>query len=244
MQLPHLVRLEHKYLWVATLGPRTEKQSVLEDCRLDMAPIRLLSLGLWLSAVLDASHAQGGIPLDLGKMMGGGGGKGASCAFKCANGVPPRPRQEHVPTFNGCGVPGFQVESQYGMTECCNQHDVCYHTCKTDKDRKRGQEICDAAFEKCMLARCATVKEQDRSGCEGEANMMSSGVRMFGCGAYESSQAEACTCDLDPNDTAVQALSEKDRLAMLRAFYAKHDSTKPQGTFLSQSGGMRCSADL
>jgi hypothetical protein len=41
---------------------------------------------------------------------------------------------------------------------------------------------------------------QDRESCKGEANMMSSGVRMFGCGAYESSQQEACSCELDADD--------------------------------------------
>ena len=84
--------------------------------------------------------AQGGIPFDLGGMMGGGGG-GKPCVFKCPGGVAPRPRDGHTPTFNGCGVPGFQVESKFGMTECCNEHDRCYHTCKTGGDQKKGQKI-------------------------------------------------------------------------------------------------------
>lgn len=94
--------------------------------------------------------AQGGIPFDLGGMMGGGGG-GKPCVFKCPGGVAPRPRDGHTPTFNGCGVPGFQVESKFGMTECCNEHDRCYHTCKTGGDQKKGQKICDDAFEACKL---------------------------------------------------------------------------------------------
>lgn len=200
-------------------------------CVLFRAPAAVVILLMCL--VFDASQAQG-IP-DLGKMMGGGGQKG-SCQFKCANGIQPRPRLGHEPTFNGCGVPGFQVESKYGMTDCCNQHDICYHTCQTGKDQKKGQEICDTQFEKCMLARCATLAGQDRNGCEGEANMMSSGVRMFGCAAYESSQSEACSCDLDTNDKAVKALSDKDRFAMLQSFYAKHDPSKTHGRHFPKPG--------
>jgi hypothetical protein len=72
-------------------------------------------------------------------MMGGGGGGGKGCMFKCPGGIPPKPREGHTPTFNGCGAMGVSVQSQFGMTECCNQHDICYHTCKTDKEQKKGQ---------------------------------------------------------------------------------------------------------
>lgn len=199
-------------------------------------PTARRGLAVCLSAAVAATIAptcvaQGGI--DLGKLMGGGGGVGSgnSCAFKCKHGAPPRPREGHKPTFNGCGVPGFKVDTKYGMTDCCNEHDICYHTCKLEKQQKKGQEICDAQFEECMQTRCAKLKGQDRQACDGEANMMSSGVRMFGCAAYQDSQAEACTCDLDYSDQAVQSLEEKERVAMLVAFYAKHDSSKTQGVF-------------
>jgi len=49
--------------------------------------------------------------------MTGGGGGGKACVFKCADGVSPRAREGHKPTWNGCGVPGFMVETQFGMTE-------------------------------------------------------------------------------------------------------------------------------
>mmetsp|Transcript_98100 Transcript_98100/g.158173 ORF Transcript_98100/g.158173 Transcript_98100/m.158173 type:complete len:200 (-) Transcript_98100:587-1186(-) len=157
--------------------------------------------------------------------MGGGGG-GKACVFKCAGGVSPRAREGHKPTWNGCGVPGFMVDTQFGMTECCNAHDICYHTCKIGKEQKKGQDICDTQFEKCMQARCQSDKGQDQEGCNGEVSMMTTGVRMFGCGAYESSQAEACACDLDANDKATMGLTESERLSTLLAFYAKHDASK------------------
>ena len=66
--------------------------------------------------VAQAQGRGGGIPL--GNLFGGGGGGGGqACVFKCQGGVAPRPREGHKPVYNGCGVPGFMVESKYGMTE-------------------------------------------------------------------------------------------------------------------------------
>lgn len=65
--------------------------------------------------------------LDFGKLFGGGAG-GQECSFSCKNGAKPAAKDTHVPQSNGCGVPGFMVESKYGMTPCCHKHDICYHT--------------------------------------------------------------------------------------------------------------------
>jgi len=46
------------------------------------------------------------------------------------------------------------------VEQCCNAHDICYHTCKGDKQQKKGQDICDTEFEKCMQARCSSLKGQ------------------------------------------------------------------------------------
>ena len=79
--------------------------------------------------------------------------------------------------------------------QCCNAHDICYHTCKTDKQQKKGQEICDKEFEKCMDARCRALSGQELQGCKGEADMMSSGVRMFGCDCLSVCARErVCGC--------------------------------------------------
>ncbi|EKX43127.1 hypothetical protein GUITHDRAFT_140707 [Guillardia theta CCMP2712] len=100
-----------------------------------------------------------------------------TCKFKCENGNNPRHREGHKPTFNGCGVPGFMIDSKHGLTECCNQHDICYHTCQTGKSQKKGMEICDKDFEKCMLVPVGGGK-CDELTCP----------PMFGCPAYQVMQ--------------------------------------------------------
>lgn len=81
-----------------------------------------------------ASMASGQLPsgaIDLGKMfqdvnLGGGN---SDCAYQCSSGGVPRgDKPGHKPVSNGCGVPGFQVDSKFGMTSCCDKHDHCYHT--------------------------------------------------------------------------------------------------------------------
>jgi hypothetical protein len=37
-------------------------------------------------------------------------------------------RDGHIPLTNGCGTPGFIVESNHGNDRCCEEHDKCYHT--------------------------------------------------------------------------------------------------------------------
>ena len=78
--------------------------------------------------------------IEINDFFGGGAGAGRECSYKCSNGASPVPRDGHVPQSNGCGVPGFMIESHFGLTPCCHKHDICYHTCQTGKDRKKGQE--------------------------------------------------------------------------------------------------------
>jgi hypothetical protein len=75
---------------------------------------------------------------------------------------------------------------------------------KVGKNRTKGQSICDAQFEDCMKVAAsisgshpgereshaifieqAKCKDNDDNGCNAEANMMSQGVRVFGCGPYQ-----------------------------------------------------------
>lgn len=67
-------------------------------------------------------------------------------------GAAPKPNRNHIPTANGCGSLGLQIDSKYlpvgEMTKCCDRHDVCYDTCNSDK------EICDMEFKRCLYKYC------------------------------------------------------------------------------------------
>mmetsp|Transcript_47204 Transcript_47204/g.125440 ORF Transcript_47204/g.125440 Transcript_47204/m.125440 type:complete len:242 (-) Transcript_47204:593-1318(-) len=149
-----------------------------------------------------------------------------TCTFKCSNGGRPRARKGHKPVANGCGVPGFMVESKFGLTSCCNKHDICYHTCQVGKNRTKGQDICDTLFESCMKEICS-----GREDCQSEASMMSMGVRMFGCSAYQSSQTEACDCgkrgeEEEEAERRLAALPHDEKVRLIADYYARHNPSK------------------
>lgn len=72
-------------------------------------------------------------------------------------GAEPKPNRDHKPTANGCGALGMKINSEYlpvtEMTKCCDQHDICYDTCRNDK------EICDVAFRKCLYKYCDSYEK-------------------------------------------------------------------------------------
>lgn len=39
------------------------------------------------------------------------------------------------------------------MTKCCDQHDICYDTCRNDKER------CDIEFRKCLYKYCDSYEK-------------------------------------------------------------------------------------
>ena len=110
-----------------------------------------------------------------------------ACKFKCKNGGRAFPKKGHKPVANGCGTGGLTVVSDYDFTPCCNEHDVCYHTCGNEKSD------CDRAFADCMMKFCE--KQANREQCGGQARMYTMGVGFGGCGPYLSSQEDACTCN-------------------------------------------------
>lgn len=69
----------------------------------------------------------------------------------------PKPNKNHKPTANGCGALGLKIKSDYlpitEMTKCCDQHDICYDTCRNEK------ENCDVEFRKCLYNYCESYKE-------------------------------------------------------------------------------------
>lgn len=64
--------------------------------------------------------------------------------------------RNHVPSSNGCGPLGFEIDKQYlplqEMTSCCDKHDICYDTCNS------GKEKCDVDFQRCLYNYCDTHK--------------------------------------------------------------------------------------
>eukprot|EP00293_Proteomonas_sulcata_P005420 CAMPEP_0184322674 /NCGR_PEP_ID=MMETSP1049-20130417/125881_1 /TAXON_ID=77928 /ORGANISM="Proteomonas sulcata, Strain CCMP704" /LENGTH=122 /DNA_ID=CAMNT_0026643897 /DNA_START=172 /DNA_END=540 /DNA_ORIENTATION=- len=79
-----------------------------------------------------------------------------------------------------------------------------------------------------MKVVCNKVTGSQKQDCEGERNMMNLGVSMAGCQFFQDSQAEACDCQLTEAEQKVDSLSTEEKLAMLIAFYAKHNPDKTE----------------
>jgi len=69
-------------------------------------------------------------------MLGGGAGGGATDPgdrFCKKKGQVMAPKMsmfdEGMLKANGCGPMGMQVTEEYGLYQCCNQHDLCYSIC-------------------------------------------------------------------------------------------------------------------
>ena len=122
----------------------------------------------------------------------------------CPNRVP---HPGHVPSFNGCGPEkGFGkyvIPNKIGpyrnvdFTQACNNHDICYDTCNSEKSS------CDQGFLSDMTAACAVAypgrgvyDRYMRHGCELDAYLYYSAVSKTSTGtdAYESAQSLACDC--------------------------------------------------
>lgn len=96
------------------------------------------------------------------------------------------------------------------MTKCCDQHDICYDTCRNDK------ETCDVEFRKCLYKYCDSYEKSLGGGtmmkgkrnvqtnfkvlsffflaCKGAAKVLYTGTLTFGCKAYLDAQSKACFC--------------------------------------------------
>jgi hypothetical protein len=123
----------------------------------------------------------------------------------CPNRVP---HPGHVPEVNGCGpanglvshlipnkVGPFYNPRAVDFTPACNNHDVCYDTCNSDKN------TCDSNFLTQMRAACAAVypgrgyyDRRMRASCETDAYIYYLAVSRVGGDAYESAQKGACDC--------------------------------------------------
>ncbi|HUG74074.1 MAG TPA: carboxypeptidase regulatory-like domain-containing protein [Acidimicrobiia bacterium] len=100
------------------------------------------------------------------------------------------PRQGYTPTFNGCtGSPENPNLCGPAFTPACNNHDVCYGTCLSD----RGS--CDGVFLTDLLALCATVQNPIcKADCDSNALIYYHVVLGVGHRFWEGGQKEACQC--------------------------------------------------
>lgn len=68
----------------------------------------------------------------------------------------PKANRDHVPSSDGCGSLGLNIDSRYlpvgEMTKCCDVHDLCYDTCNKDK------ELCDLEFKRCLYKYCESYE--------------------------------------------------------------------------------------
>lgn len=77
------------------------------------------------------------------------------------------------------------------MTKCCDQHDICYDTCNSDKEK------CDLEFKRCLYKYCDGYQSSGITivnTCKAAAKMLFTGTTALGCKSYMDAQKEACYC--------------------------------------------------
>lgn len=118
------------------------------------------------------------------------------CVYRCHKNKVPIGNPSYVPQANGCGSLGVFFEREDlprpEMVDCCNDHDVCYDTCGSDK------EDCDRKFKRCLYSICDVNRKDmnfvNEKKCKGGAKMLYMATMALGCTAYKDSQRESCLC--------------------------------------------------
>ena len=98
--------------------------------------------------------------------------------------TPPVPNGCSTPTGNNpCGLPCTD------FLDACNQHDVCYQTCGSDRTG------CDGALQGNLLVRCGTCTDSNAVACcVFWADAYAVAVSMVGAGPYFDDQVQYCQC--------------------------------------------------
>ncbi|XP_068184367.1 group XIIB secretory phospholipase A2-like protein isoform X2 [Antennarius striatus] len=131
------------------------------------------------------------------------GGHDGVCQYRCRYGESPQPRPGYqLSEPDGCSSPlmGFQFDLGIpAMTECCNQLDVCYETCGTNK------YDCDFKFRVCLHSICSDINKSlgfstKVQACESMADALYDAVWTLGCRPYMNSQRAACVCEGEERD--------------------------------------------
>ncbi|CAM1304269.1 PLA2G12A (predicted) [Pycnogonum litorale] len=119
------------------------------------------------------------------------------CEFACPEGTRMKKNVFHEPVSNGCGSFGISLDAENlpvkTMTKCCDQHDLCYSVCFSDRD------ICDLKFKKCLYGSCKVdendISSLDHKQCKAVAKMLYLGTLALGCKAFQNAQEDACVCE-------------------------------------------------
>ncbi|XP_060727813.1 group XIIB secretory phospholipase A2-like protein isoform X2 [Tachysurus vachellii] len=131
------------------------------------------------------------------------GGRDGVCQYRCRFGKAPQARPGfQMPEPNGCtsSLLGFQLDMGIpAMTKCCNQLDMCYDTCGSNKYR------CDTKFRWCLHSICGDLKKSlgfvsKVEACEAFADTMYNTVWTLGCRPFMNSQRAACICEGEEKD--------------------------------------------
>nr|XP_006006519.2 PREDICTED: group XIIB secretory phospholipase A2-like protein isoform X2 [Latimeria chalumnae] len=131
------------------------------------------------------------------------GGRNGVCQYRCRYGKAPMPRPDYkAPEPNGCSSYFLGLKLDLGipaMTKCCNQLDMCYDTCGSNKYR------CDAKFRWCLHAICSDLKKSlgfvsKVEACETVADTMFNAVWTLGCKPFMNSQRASCICQEEERD--------------------------------------------
>ncbi|XP_047434178.1 group XIIB secretory phospholipase A2-like protein [Mugil cephalus] len=134
------------------------------------------------------------------------GGRDGVCQYRCRFGKAPLPRPGYqMPEPNGCTSYFFGLPIPEGdmgipaMTKCCNQLDMCYDTCGSNKYR------CDSKFRWCLHSICSDLKKSlgfvsKVEACETVADTLFNTVWTLGCRPYMNSQRAACYCQGEEKD--------------------------------------------
>ncbi|KAI4832759.1 hypothetical protein KUCAC02_015709 [Chaenocephalus aceratus] len=135
------------------------------------------------------------------------GGRDGVCQYRCRHGKAPLPRPDYqMPEPDGCGSYFFGLPVPDGvdmgipaMTKCCNQLDMCYDTCGSNKYR------CDSKFRWCLHSICSDLKKSlgfvsTVEACEAVADTTFNTVWTLGCRPYMNGQRAACFCQGEDKD--------------------------------------------
>ncbi|KAJ8248206.1 hypothetical protein GJAV_G00239510 [Gymnothorax javanicus] len=157
-----------------------------------------------LDSIRDSFQAVNGYFDTLVEMMGGPNGV---CQYRCRYGKAPVARPNYkIPEPNGCSssLLGFQVPDSLdmgipAMTKCCNQLDLCYDSCGSNKYR------CDSKFRWCLHGICSDLKRSlgfvsKVEACETVADALYNTVWTLGCRPFMNSQRAACLCQGEEKD--------------------------------------------
>lgn len=120
------------------------------------------------------------------------------CVYKCIGSGEKiaLPNPEHIAKANGCGSLGvfFGEEdlSRPEMVHCCDDHDICYDTCGTEK------ENCDRRFKRCLYSTCEVNRKEMNNlaykKCRGGAKLLYIATITVGCASFKEAQDNACVC--------------------------------------------------